>query len=107
SFFFFFQAEDGIRDKLVTGVQTCCSSDLPSIKLGSQAIRSRRLRAKLDTRPGLGRRPSRSCPNGSCRNTLCRTGGSVPSWSPRKIGRASCRERVEIVYGEGTRKEII
>src|SRR5687767_15577481 len=25
-FFFFFQAEDGIRDKLVTGVQTC---DLP------------------------------------------------------------------------------
>src|SRR2546425_8951491 len=22
-FFFFFQAEDGIRDKLVTGVQTC------------------------------------------------------------------------------------
>src|SRR2546425_8175064 len=27
-FFFFFQAEDGIRDKLVTGVQTVCSSDL-------------------------------------------------------------------------------
>ena len=23
SFFFFFQAEDGIRDRLVTGVQTC------------------------------------------------------------------------------------
>src|SRR5687767_15200247 len=23
SYFFFFQAEDGIRDKLVTGVQTC------------------------------------------------------------------------------------
>src|SRR2546425_12561043 len=23
AFFFFFQAEDGIRDKLVTGVQTC------------------------------------------------------------------------------------
>src|SRR5438309_3932320 len=27
-FFFFFQAEDGIRDGTVTGVQTCCSSDL-------------------------------------------------------------------------------
>src|SRR2546427_7665611 len=27
-FFFFFQAEDGIRDLTVTGVQTC-SSDLP------------------------------------------------------------------------------
>src|SRR5687767_6110309 len=32
-FFFFFQAEDGIRDKLVTGVQTLCSSDL-SLVLG-------------------------------------------------------------------------
>jgi len=27
-FFFFFQAEDGIRDIGVTGVQTLCSSDL-------------------------------------------------------------------------------
>src|SRR5256886_6040063 len=27
-FFFFFQAEDGIRDLTVTGVQTCASSDL-------------------------------------------------------------------------------
>ena len=27
-FFFFFQAEDGIRDDLVTVVQTVCSSDL-------------------------------------------------------------------------------
>src|SRR3989441_811377 len=26
-FFFFFQAEDGIRDKLVTGVQTCALPD--------------------------------------------------------------------------------
>src|SRR2546425_10378383 len=30
-FFFFFQAEDGIRDKLVTGVQTCA---LPIIQDG-------------------------------------------------------------------------
>ena len=28
---FFFQAEDGIRDWSVTGVQTCCSSDLVSV----------------------------------------------------------------------------
>src|SRR2546423_9385875 len=28
-FFFFFQAEDGIRDKLVTGVQTCALPILP------------------------------------------------------------------------------
>src|SRR2546425_5244832 len=31
-FFFFFQAEDGIRDKLVTGVQTCA---LPIYRRGS------------------------------------------------------------------------
>src|SRR5205085_9294729 len=30
-FFFFFQAEDGIRDLTVTGVQTC-SSDLPAAR---------------------------------------------------------------------------
>src|SRR5687767_15424611 len=30
---FFFQAEDGIRDKLVTGVQTVCSSDLRQLAL--------------------------------------------------------------------------
>ena len=33
-FFFFFQAEDGIRDDLVTGVQTCA---LPISLVGSQA----------------------------------------------------------------------
>src|SRR3989441_7658861 len=34
-FFFFFQAEDGIRDKLVTGVQTCA---LPISRLGGQLV---------------------------------------------------------------------
>src|SRR3989441_12325137 len=32
-FFFFFQAEDGIRDKLVTGVQTCA---LPILFVGGE-----------------------------------------------------------------------
>src|SRR5947208_14124205 len=31
SFFFFFQAEDGIRDDLVTGVQTCALPIYPRI----------------------------------------------------------------------------
>src|SRR2546425_11303823 len=39
-FFFFFQAEDGIRDKLVTGVQTCAlpistATQAPSAGFGS------------------------------------------------------------------------
>src|SRR6266404_427819 len=32
-FFFFFQAEDGIRDKLVTGVQTCALPISPIVRL--------------------------------------------------------------------------
>src|SRR5712672_4515350 len=35
NFFFFFQAEDGIRDKLVTGVQTCA---LPICELGETLL---------------------------------------------------------------------
>src|SRR5687767_15915288 len=42
-FFFFFQAEDGIRDKLVTGVQTCAlpillnGADVFSLELSKSA----------------------------------------------------------------------
>src|SRR2546425_11554606 len=41
--FFFFQAEDGIRDKLVTGVQTCALpiseyEKLTGIKVGYEAV---------------------------------------------------------------------
>src|SRR4051794_41734304 len=73
---FFFQAEDGIRDGRVTGVQTCA---LP-IWLSGVPRRGKRasgtpLRASGGGRPRRGRRPP--------------TGGG-------QIGRASCRERVEI-----------
>src|SRR2546425_12689310 len=40
--FFFFQAEDGIRDKLVTGVQTCA---LPISLPGNQHARAKAERA--------------------------------------------------------------
>src|SRR5256885_7118418 len=39
SFFFFFQAEDGIRDYKVTGVQTCA---LPICSRGRRAVPGRR-----------------------------------------------------------------
>src|SRR6266404_2679624 len=38
AFFFFFQAEDGIRDKLVTGVQTCALPILPQRFSGANRI---------------------------------------------------------------------
>src|SRR2546425_3667922 len=59
--FFFFQAEDGIRDKLVTGVQTCA---LP-ISLRPAPPRARLARARYGRRwrggwlPGRGARGAR------------------------------------------------
>src|SRR5438552_9036020 len=58
-FFFFFQAEDGIRDDLVTGVQTCALPILDCPATGTRpvsrlpvAIRAdRNPRARGDTRP--------------------------------------------------------
>src|SRR5438105_13436218 len=64
-YFFFFQAEDGIRDPLVTGVQTCA---LPIYSPGGRMSRAVFLPA------------SRSCR--SRQKPKC-----------HKIGRASCRER--------------
>src|SRR2546425_4930672 len=61
-FFFFFQAEDGIRDKLVTGVQTCA---LPIFWHDSPAFNAYRGDAWM-------KEPCRSCPEkvkdyGGCR----------------------------------------
>src|SRR6266404_9027574 len=44
-FFFFFQAEDGIRDKLVTGVQTCALPD----PIGDRPAVEKEGRHMLDT----------------------------------------------------------
>src|SRR5882762_8259881 len=50
SFFFFFQAEDGIRDSSVTGVQTCA---LPICKAGhAGGRRDPRRRRRLADAPG-------------------------------------------------------
>src|SRR6266545_3595025 len=45
-FFFFFQAEDGIRDKLVTGVQTCA---LPISRAGRRPVAAGRGRRRPPT----------------------------------------------------------
>src|SRR5437762_13440248 len=74
-FCFFFQAEDGIRDTSVNGVQTC------ALPIWSNSIW-----------------PTPSC--GSRTST-----GSMPASDLRRaateIGRASCRERGWIAVGEG------
>src|SRR5688572_30854891 len=53
-FFFFFQAEDGIRDLTVTGVQTCALPiSWPAPDRGDQQDRSRRSAAQLGSRPDI------------------------------------------------------
>src|SRR5690606_39361449 len=95
--FCFFQAEDGIRDFHVTGVQTCA---LPISSYGSTllpyAARTVSIASVSDVLrcpPGRSRIPVMSSP------TLMdvRSKGSDCVVSQRKIGRASGRERVERV----------
>src|SRR5262249_57242816 len=75
--FFFFQAEDGIRDWSVTGVQTC------ALPISRRRPRNRRAVHNLRHRQARGR-------------ALVRR---------REIGRASCRERVEISVVAGSLKK--
>src|SRR5437016_10615002 len=58
-FFFFFQAEDGIRDWSVTWSSDVCSSDLLGATLGSRLSRLRQLAAEAAAVDALvGRRPA-------------------------------------------------
>src|SRR5437667_5293486 len=84
-FFFFFQAEDGIRDRDVTGVQTCA---LP-IWDGFHLFLPQRL-------PSLWQLERRqySAARGFTRELRERVRDYYSSNDVIKIGRASCRERV-------------
>src|SRR5207245_3181681 len=88
-FVFFFQAEDGIRDATVTGVQTCA---LPIYPGRHDPLRSRTVHVAP---PGIvaTRVPVLGLPRRSC-------AGPRHAWIGMesvlcKIGRASCREREE------------
>src|SRR5690606_40462123 len=93
--FFFFQAEDGIRDFHVTGVQTCA---LPILdrglrddnNWGPQYIASAEMGSYSITTNSAGFRNQYFYPGGD------HTSEERPGELGYKIGRASCRERVEI-----------
>src|SRR2546429_4563697 len=88
--FFFFQAEDGIRDVAVTGVQTCA---LP-ISASSWSRRSRPPPGRLDREPVSPQWPPRGgAPGASVRCRILAPGVDRDA-GRREIGRASCRERV-------------
>src|SRR2546430_6580022 len=88
-FFFFFQAEDGIRDLTVTGVQTCALPIwLATRGSGTSPSGPRTIRTTMPRTPG------RACitwPSSACRP---RRKGSSWARTRAEIGRASCRERV-------------
>src|SRR5438105_7102637 len=91
---FLFQAEDGIRVPLVTGVQTCALPICGAAYTASSRARAIRTvgDAVLDTRVAQSRRP-----RSEQRTDDCALAG-IRSRAPRsrpgiQIGRASCRER--------------
>src|SRR5207253_8494622 len=94
---FFFQAEVGIRDGHVSEVQTCA---LPILQLlpgapGSSCTKNQdRVSLELSSPPSVTTGRSES-----------RCSGCSRFMRLSKIGRASCRERVEVEWGERGVKE--
>src|SRR5438270_9705932 len=90
--FFFFQAEDGIRDLTVTGVQTCALPIYARCGLRS-TLPARSSRSATHRR----RAPPRRSPQRACRSTSHASPHArhASATARAEIGRASCRERVE------------
>src|SRR5436305_10382979 len=93
-FVFFFQAEDGIRDADVTGVQTC-ALPIYVVAAGTDHIEDEPEPAALGIRPGGAVGPAQERVWRAHRQLK-----ELP-WNDgrrrrRKIGRASCRERVQV-----------
>src|SRR5689334_24125347 len=88
--FFFFQAEDGIRDGTVTGVQTC------ALPISAPAVAERRPMPEPEVLANGGDdAPPQRAPSGE-------TAPLVQQAQDREIGRASCRERGWDAGGAGS-----
>src|SRR2546423_15693839 len=91
--FFFFQAEDGIRDKLVTGVQTCALPILGSLGYANDLPRAESMIAAGGLDPE--RLITKTIPLSDTPVELGRVG----------IGRGACRGRGEISGVAGSFKK--
>src|SRR2546430_9553713 len=87
--FFFFQAEDGIRDLTVTGVQTC-ALPISDARLVAALGRAGALSGPASTRCYS----QRTCPQTSFLRSLGCDRRGANDVAAGEIGRASCRERV-------------
>src|SRR5205807_4436535 len=105
--FFFFQAEDGIRDYKVTGVQTCAlpisQFTLPSAPVANLARGQVRSLQVLLASEGFDVPVTGQWDAPTSAALL----GFQRAWSvpPTEIGRASCRERVWISEGASALKK--
>src|SRR5687767_15561302 len=96
---FFFQAEDGIRDKLVTWSSDVCSSDLGPAGRGLRGRPPSRSRSATRSRRSAPGALERSVDAGNSCRALCARDlavnlANVTLSRGGQIGRASCRERV-------------
>ena len=92
--FFFFQAEDGIRDRLVTGVQTCA---LPILDITMTHFRPCEIGMTIAAAHKLGYTHDVFGEALTDANQTCELRVQdvvLPQNCADKIGRASCRERV-------------
>src|SRR5256885_10947687 len=87
---FFFQAEDGIRDYKVTGVQTCA---LPICGAGFRKLHGANLGA-TDRHTAIAGKIDDHCEDQRSTSTDVVMGSNGVRQRRREIGRASCRERV-------------
>src|SRR5438876_9235184 len=108
---FFFQAEDGIRDGRVTGVQTCAlpiSDDVMvteievwSVRIAGWNARAASALAPLAEVVGV---PDRTFDGGALLVSVGRGKiGAVEKALVKEIGRASCREREKMAVVGGER----
>src|SRR5207249_8684941 len=101
-FYFFFQAEDGIRDRNVTGVQTCA---LPICNISVRPSDDAQIRIS-------GKKKANAWNENDAQQVAARVGVEVLQngdgyeiHPTGEIGRASCRERGETWVGAGAVKK--
>src|SRR5699024_11319379 len=103
---FFFQAEDGIRDRNVTGVQTCALpiSPVPITSAGGSPALASSLAEATVAAERRGKTHVGSAHLVDYLDGL--EAGRINGRARPQIGRAACRERVEMTEGgKGVEKE--
>src|SRR5690606_39670621 len=104
--FFFFQAEDGIRDFHVTGVQTCA---LPIFRVETYPTVHQmvsRVRARLNGEAGFADILAALFPCGSVTGAPKISAMKILRTLEDEIGRAACRERAR-TFGSLGRLRIV